>query len=268
MGKRLDPRARGILEFRPNISFAEPEVQAGEITGLDAVQLEDVEDTRQSLKKLAKAVNVLATAIQAKADVKAKNMVVTLDPNVDVDTVAAMARKFPDADPTRITYQQYKIASDGIKSLGEEIGRQALITPEEVAAVRDDADLAQQNKVSAIISQMGGFGTPEARDGSLRPERQERNQIIKPLDINAIQQDLECVLVNNIWEKFMFPAFQLAGIPYPISITIADLLPSKLCRSEKPLPKFSSTGNNGDTAPNIPAQNEQDKAGSLTSEGT
>lgn len=228
MGKKLDTNSRNILEFRPNIDFVEPEAEPAEITGIDAPQLEDITDQRREVKQLAKAVNVLATAIQAKADIKAQNMVIQLDPAADPAAIAAMNRKFPDADPTQITYAQYREAADDIRALANQIAQKALITPDEVAGARDDADKAIQNISSTAAAQMGGFGTEEARTGGLRPELQDRATIIPPLDIPSLQINLICILVNFIWKNFILPVFNAAKIPVA-NVSIGSLLPRLLC---------------------------------------
>jgi hypothetical protein len=228
MVDRLDPDQRDILEFRPNIHFVEPEVQPGEILAEEEdPQLEDIEDARREVKQLANAVNVLATALQKLADEKARGLVINLDPKVDPGAVSAMTRKFPDADPTKITYDQYAQVKEDLRKFGEETGKKAIITPDEVSDARDDADKAQQNIVSDRISTMGGFNTPDARSGALRPEVNSRAQVIPPLNIPEIQISLICILANFIWKNFVVAAFKPIKIPFAGSV--AKLLPKKIC---------------------------------------
>lgn len=229
MVKRLDPEDRNLLEFRPSIRFIEPEVISEVIEPIEELQSEDIKDKRRQVKQLAKAVDILATTIQAMVDDKAKNMKIKLDPAVDPAAVAAMNRKFPGENSEEITYDQYKRVKDDLRELGNEIGKKALVTPEQIADERDDADLAQQNKTSNRIAQMGGFDTPEAMNGGLRPELQSVTQIIPPIDIAKIQIDLICVLVNFIWKVFIKSVFKPIAIPPPFGPSLADLLPDKLC---------------------------------------
>lgn len=202
MAKRLDDESRELLAYRPDIKFIEPEVMPGEIEPIEVpVQLEEIEIERQKVRQLAKAVNVLATAIQARADERAKGMVIELDPKVDAQAVAAMRRKFPDDDPTKITFEQYRSCKEDMRKRGEEIGKQASISPEQV-------DRATE---------------PDATN--VRPELDKNSQIIEPLDIPKFQDIMICILVNYIWKKFIKPT-----IPIPEGF---PGLPDELCKVPK-----------------------------------
>jgi len=203
MAKRLDDESRELLAYRPDIKFIEPEVMPGEIEPIEVpVQLEEIEIERQKVRQLAKAVNVLATAIQARADERAKGMVIELDPKVDAQAVAAMRRKFPDDDPTKITFEQYRSCKEDMRKRGEEIGKQASISPEQV-------DRATE---------------PDATN--VRPELDKNSQIIEPLDIPKFQDIVTKILANDLWEKFILDA--LKPIPGAKSV-----LPDKLCEVPK-----------------------------------
>lgn len=240
MGKRLNDTDRNILEFRPDIGFIEPEVEPEEIVPRAEVpQLEDVENQRDQLKKFAKAIDTLASAVQAIADQKANGMKVKIDPAVDADVVQAMRRAFPDkrdkdgniieiVNPTEITYNQYRDCKDKIKKKGLEIGRKPLITSDEVEKARDQlAEGAGGGGRTGADAQIGGFGTPESRDGRLRPDLDERAQIIAPIDMGDLQFDLIAILVNFIWKKFIKPVIlgPLDKIPL---VDAGSLLPDKL----------------------------------------
>lgn len=229
MARNLDPTSRGIIEFRPNIAFVEPEVVSPPIDPVDEPQVEEA--PVEQIKQLANAVDVLAAAIQARVDDKAKDMVIDVDPDVDIGVVQAMERHFPDNNPLEITYDQYKECKDNLLAMGEEIGKQAIIAPEEVALVKDDAIKANKNESSLVAAQMGGFGTPDAARGNLRPEVQKRGQIIKPLDIKKLQLSLICILVNFIWKNFILKALDKAdppGLPSLGSI-VRKAVGEKLC---------------------------------------
>lgn len=254
MVKRLDSNDRDILQFRPNIDHVEPEALPQTITPQtpDTLQLEDVEDRLDRIRRLANAVDLLAAGVQARADEKAKDMVITLDPNVDYETIQAMRRKFPEADPTQITYAQYREAKDDIRDYGLEVGRQAIVTPDQVASERD-----RQN-----TNQLGGFGTEEARTGALRPELQNNVRIIQPLNVEKFQIDMICILVNFIWKNFIKPIFKPISLPpgVPFAPSLADLLPDTLCDPGIPyeLPGLFILGNDvpellkGEGIPEIP----------------
>lgn len=228
MTKRLDDFDRDLLAFRPNITFIEPDQEPGLIEPIETpLQLEDVQEARARIKQLAQAVNTMATAIQARADQRAKDMVIQLDPKADQDVIQAMRRKFPSTpeaedqgkpiDPTRITYAQYRQVKDDIRGLGIAAGRKPIVQPEDVKKARDERD--------TFIP--GGFGTDKANNGGLRPELDTRAQVMEPLDIEEIQINLICILVNFIWKNFILPVFKPIGIPGLGSL--ADAMPKKLC---------------------------------------
>lgn len=222
MTKILDEEDRDLLEFRPRIEFVEPPAERGVITPQAIpIQLEDIQAERQRVKQMARAVEVLATATQARLDDKAKNLTIRLDRLADQDAIQAMRRHFPGQDPNVITYEQWRKCQDEIRARGLEIARQALFTPEEIRAAGD----AAQSGNFAI----GGYGTLETNSGALRPEVDRRSIIIPPINIEEMQIDLICILVNFIWKNFIKPIFRGIAIPPPFGPSIADLLPDQLC---------------------------------------
>lgn len=219
MARELDTEDKGVLEYRPNIYFTEPEQQPGEIEGLNFLQTEDIEDARDRIKKLAQAINTLATAVQARVDQRADDMVIELDPDVDADAIHAMLRRFPGQDPRKITYRQYRECKNGILAKGEEIGKQALISPEQVQDARDRLGLGRNLYVP------GGFDVDGLDNGSLRPELNKSAYILPPLNIDRVQVDLICILVNYIWKEYIK---ELLG-KLPIVGAAAIALPDKIC---------------------------------------
>jgi len=214
MVKRLDQTDRGILTFRPNIAFVEPDAQDGVIDAVEErLPFEDVQDGRQQLKQFAKAVNVMAAAIQARADERAKNLVIKLDRNVDADTCQAMLRKFPDAPCDEITYDQYRQVKADIRDKGIAVGRQGIIQPDEVQKARDE--------LNTFIP--GGFGTDLANNGGLRPELDERATIIPAVNVEEVQISLICILVNFIWKNFIKIIIPLPGLPDKLCDPGADI---------------------------------------------
>lgn len=221
MTKRLDPKSRGVLTFRPQIEFVEPDPVGEEPTPVpERPQLEDVLAEKKSLITLAKAINTLATAIQAKADIRAKDVEIALDPVVDASTVAAMRRLFPDDDPTKINYQQYRQCKDDQRAFGEEIGRRGALNRDEV---KEASDKIAEGKG---VTDMGGFGTKDAIQGLLRPELDPKAQIIPPIPIEEFQISLICILINFIWKNFLKPF--LIGASFPVGLALLAL-PNKIC---------------------------------------
>lgn len=254
MAKRLDDTSRNILAYRPKIDFVEPEVEPGEITPIEVpVQLEEVADERKKVRQLAKAVNALATALQARVDEKAKGLVIKLDPKVDAQAVMAMRRMFPGADPTRITFDQYKKCKEDMRKKGEEIGKKATITPEQVEkAIQDMATAAAGGAgVGGTFNQLGGFNTPDALNGGLRPELNKNAQIIEPLDIDEFQDIMMKILVNFLWKNFIKPVIPLPpGVPG---------LPDKLCSVDQGMVSLlSAQGINMETAGEKPPKKQEE----------
>ena len=220
MACRFDSTDRDILEFRPNIAFVEPDQQDGVIEGIDEVQFEDVQESRARIKKLATAVNTLATAVQARVDQRCEDMFITLDKDADAEAVSAMLRRFPGEDPYKITYSQYRACRSAIRAKGEEIGKQAIISPAQIEEAR--AKLAVGG---AGMYTPGGFDKATTGSGGLRPERNTNSFIIPPVNIEKIQIDLICILVNYIWKNYIKKF--LSGIPLVGGAVLA--LPDKIC---------------------------------------
>lgn len=141
MANKLDNTDRNLLNFRPDINYIEPDVQPGVIDPVteDLPQLEDFLDKRRKVMKLAQAADILATFMQARADEKAQNMVINLDPKVDALVIQTMIRRFPGANPNRITYPQYRACKDAMREAGQNIAKKANITPIQINAVREEA---------------------------------------------------------------------------------------------------------------------------------
>lgn len=220
MGCRLDSTDRNVLEFRPNIAFIEPDQQDGVIEGIDEVQFEDVQDSRSRIKKLASAVNTLATAVQARVDQRCDGMFITLDKDADAETVSAMLRRFPGEDPYKITYSQYRSCANAIRAKGEEIGKQAIISPAQVEEAR--AKLAVGGPGMYVP---GGYDRADTKSGGLRPERNADAYIIPPVNIEKIQIDLICILMNYIWKNYVKKAMKTL----PLIGMAIFALPDKIC---------------------------------------
>jgi hypothetical protein len=220
-GSRFTDDSHDVLEGRPNIEFVEPETEGfAPINPIDAdvPQLEDVQQKRQELRQFAQAINVLAAATQARADEKAKDMKITLDLNIDVAAVGAMRRYFPDANEGEITYDQYREVKECLRNLGRQVGNQALVSPDDVTAARNKSD----------PSKLGGFGTPAAANGGLRPELNLNAYIIPPLNVEQFTIDLVCIFINFVWKNFIKKVFEAVQLP-PAGPSVASFLPDTLC---------------------------------------
>ena len=230
MPKEIDTHSRDILNFRPLIEFVEPDLEPQAPNPIpEPPPIEDdaeaAEKIRLELFNLAESVDVLAAALQARIDLRAKDMKIRLDPRVDAAPIAALKRLFPEApfqsvdtpdgpeeDGFFISYDQYKACRENIRLYADEKAKKNQIKP-------TDVDL--KNYVA-------GFDSPEAKDGRLRPDLIPNAQLIDPLDIGKFQNYLIRILINYIWKKFIKPTFKPIGIPGLGSI--ADALPDELAK--------------------------------------
>lgn len=202
----LDVLSEEILNSRPQFGFVAPVGVGIELPPTPPLfrQL-DPNEQRERLRVTAKALNILATAVQARAD-KRSNLTIKLDPLVDAEAIQAIRRKFPDADPTKISYDQYKASRDVIRKLGEENGRKPL---------RDrSGDVSEPNF---------GIGTEAARDGTLlRPELNSNARVIEPLNIFDYQDFVIRVIINFMWKYFIKP-----NLPLPPGVGLL-LIPDQI----------------------------------------
>jgi hypothetical protein len=225
MARRLDADSREILEFRPDIEFVEPPIGPGVITAAPpAASVEEVEAAVDRVTKLAQAVNALAAATQAKADIRAQDMVIRLDPAADARTIAAMKRVYPGADPFQITYDQYRHCKDNQRLKGEDIARKALISPEEIGDARKTVRAEQNRGNIRGATSTAGYGTEAARTGGLRPELNPRINMLEPLDIEEFQDVLIRILVNFIWANFIKPSIQTAAAASLVGGPVAGII--------------------------------------------
>lgn len=203
MAKKLDTKSRTLLNFRPNIDFIEPDQEEVVIEPQEVPV--PVIDRVQKLKIIADAVGVLAAAVQAKVDKKAAGVRIKLDPIQDAAVIAAMRREFPDAfpeddeaeDAAYITFDQYRECRDHFMDFADETAKKTDFDASEIAKARD--------ALNAGATNIGGWGTPEAAEGGLRPELEPRARLVDPIDLAKFQNYLIRVLVNFIWKKFIRP---------------------------------------------------------------
>jgi len=228
---KLDSESRNILEFRPDIEFIEPLVLPTAIKNvLPDLTEKDIEHKITQVENLANSVNILATAIQNRADIRAKDMIIKLDPIVDATTIASMKRMFPDQDSSQITYDQYRDCKDKQIAIGETAADKALVTQDDLEQARQE-----QGTDAANINAKGGYGTEFANTGGLRPEMSQRFSVLPPVNIPEIQDVLIRILVNFIWKNFIKKT--LTSKPGPVAVA-AKLLPDEIA----PLPNGFQVG--------------------------
>lgn len=225
MTNKLDSKSRNLLNFKPNIVYIEPDQEKVPINPISiGIQPQEAEARIQKVQNLADTVNVLAAAVQAKVDAKAKDIKIKLDPKVDAATIAAMRRHFPDADEDAITYDQYRECKDHFRTYADLVAKKSRTTFEEISLAR--------NQLKAGAINIGGWGTPEASNGGLRPELEPKAVIVEPLDLDAFQNYLIRILVNYIWKHFLRPILSKA-----IPLGGGALLPKELVKLPKTFKK-------------------------------
>ena len=86
----------------------------------------------------------------------------------------------------------------------------------------------QPTGIGAVGSSLyvpGGYNKDGAESGTLRPELNKEGYVIEPLDIQQVQIDFICILVNYIWKEFIKPS--MIGLPV-VGLAI-QALPDQLC---------------------------------------
>lgn len=227
MPREIDSQSRSILNFRPVIDFVEPEVEAATpnpITQPPPIvdDFAEAEKVRLELFNLAESVDVLATAMQARIDLKAKDMAIKLDPVVDAHIIDAINRAYPDLDDETITYDMYKQCRENMRLYADAQASKNNLSEEEIAAASDPTGIA------AI------FNGAAAKDGSLRPERMPKAQLIDPINIKKFQVSLIKILANLLWKLFIINAFDISIAGKGVKSLLPEDLPgAKLNKTEK-----------------------------------
>jgi hypothetical protein len=202
----INKRSKNILNFRPKINFVEPDQQDSPIEPqLEEATPLQIEEKRVQVKNLADSVNKLAQAVQFKIDNKSKDQIVILDSGVDNAVIRSLRRSYPDANNfDRITYAQYKKCRDRLRDYAAGVSLRAAINQEEINSAKSQMD---QGKYT-----VGGIGTEAATNGGLRPELDDKNRLIDPVDIEQFQEDLLIMLFNMLWDTFIKPI--LKALPF------------------------------------------------------
>jgi hypothetical protein len=215
----IDKKSKSILSFRPNISFVEPEQQDSPISPQpEDVIPQQVEDRRIKIKNLADSVVSLAKAVQIKIDNKSKDQIIILDSGMDNAVIRALRRSYPDAaNFDRITYEQYKECRDRLRDYADQVAVRSAIT-------QDEVDNAREQMAHGKFT-IGGVGTEQATNGGLRPELDDRNRLIDPLDMEEFQLDLIKLLFEMLYNMFIKPILQI--LPF-IGGAIKDQPPGNL----------------------------------------
>ena len=211
--KKLESSDRSILNFRPQIDYVEPEFEGPMPAGRAPVgrEISDITEGWDKLDRVAKATALLAQAVQIQIDNRVGDFYISLDPNQDRHVIDALRRRFPESDPSRISYDQYKECRENLAERGQEFAANAMPTLDAIKGVRKNP----LNEEAAV-----GFdlASAEARAGLLRPDLISDNMPVQPLNMDDVQQSLLLSLMNKLWEEFLYPPLSLLPI-------IGQLLP-------------------------------------------
>lgn len=172
-----------ILNYRPTIDFVEPEqVQAEPVPPSEEPTLDAAKTSTKQIIDGLNQVVVLSDAVQQRIDQRvnsAGGMTVKLDPIKDQAVIAAMMRRFPDqADPTTITYDNYRAVLDCLKKSALPVPGISL------------ADI-QQAKSDPLRTDFGGLSNQQ---GQNRPEISSPANSVLPVDVNAFQKSAVAAL--------------------------------------------------------------------------
>lgn len=118
------------------------------------------------------ALEKLTKVAQKRVDDKVGTFEVELDPVVDATTIAALKRQFPDANPNKITYEQYKKCLSDIRAA----------KPPTPAVTASDIRAA---KADPLRKNFGGLGKVA---GSNRAKVSSPANVVKPVDLDTFQK--------------------------------------------------------------------------------
>jgi len=229
MSKKLKDSSRSLLEYSPDIGYVEPDVVSETPSGLHEPPVDTNANLAEAkaVQQFAKNIEILAEAAQERADLLATGFCIDLDPSVDYGAIMAMRRHFPEANPSKICYEQYRECKDKIRELANQVSDKVL------SSISGEG---LQEEMGALNNALGTEGTdfnpllnlvgPQKTN---RPESDKSTQLVEPIDLTEFQDSMLRILANLLWKKFIKPV-----IPLPPGI---NFLPDEIA----PLPKGSPT---------------------------
>lgn len=191
-----------ILTYRPEIKYIAPEGIEDEAIeeGVVPPTVDEIRNRTEKVIESYRAIKDLAEIAQDRIDGKvtaAGGLDIHLDPVRDAYTIAALQRKFPDADPSVITYDQYRDCLDAMRRSQLEKGKSIL-------PVDADYQLARSDPYRVNF---GGLGS---LPGMNRPEiASPAAQIVEPIDIDQFQGNVITALFQKMIPKITELVFKL-----------------------------------------------------------
>ncbi|MAE81787.1 MAG: hypothetical protein CMB80_03545 [Flammeovirgaceae bacterium] len=228
MSNKLDYETRDLLEYRPDIQFIEPEVQSEqppEELYKTHIDPQTPVLVAKGTQKFAENIEKIAESVQEEADKLSKGFCITLDRKRDYTAIMAMRRHYPDDDPFKVCYEQYKQCKEHLREIANGTAGKMLTAVSEETIKKEKAAIGKafgggstNRDLSAIFESIG----PRS---DMRPSK----DLLEPLDIEEFQDLALRQLANMLWKKFIKPV-----IPLPPGISF---LPDEIA----PMPKGAIT---------------------------
>jgi hypothetical protein len=160
---------RDILNFRPNITFIEPE-QIDEPTPerIAPVTLDDIKTDTDNLISDYRNIQDLSDLAQQRIDARSAGLTIKLDPAMDAHILAAVRRHFNDPNKSDITYEDYKECLEHINK----------------TAINNFSTSDETQPFDPFRTVFGGLG------GNGRPELEKNSQAIEPLNLDSFQSQI------------------------------------------------------------------------------
>jgi hypothetical protein len=196
MSERLEEESRSILEYRPNIAFVEPEVISVQPKEAYPTTEDSGLDRLKKLKQFAKNVKAITEETQKQADGLAKGFEIELNTTTDSACIRALQRHYPGQNPLKVTYEQYRECKEHQRELLEEIPDK-ILSPLKASEIEKAEKALKEGDVSEFL----GFVE--------RVDSTASEQMIPPVDIDAVQDSSLRALANTLWKNFIKPVIPL-----------------------------------------------------------
>ena len=220
MSEPIDYDSRSILEYVPNIGYVEPDVTSEEPEELHTTYTDPNTHTikAKSIQKLAQNVEKIATAVQDEADKLSAGFQVELNAKTDFSAIAALRRHYPEANPNKITYEQYKQCKDHLREVANGVSDKVLVGLSE-DNINKEVSAFERNDIGAILDIVGPGMMNETGQNinTNRPEDDFASMVVDPIDLDEFQDLILRYLVNSLWKKFIKPTIK-AAVPFDISL--------------------------------------------------
>ena len=196
MSERLEEESRELLEYRPDISFVQPDITS--VQPLKEIEVEEDTglDKLKKLKNFAKNVKTIAEETQKRADKLAEGFEVELNTTTDSACIRALQRHYPGQNPLKVTYEQYLECKRHQKELMENVPDK-ILNPLKASEIDKAEKALKEGNVAEFLKPVDRI-TAEAD-----------SQMIPPTDVDAVQDASLRALANTLWKNFIKPVIPL-----------------------------------------------------------